>query len=244
MHSTVTNTPTEQRGMISDNQKQTGNADEDDLRHKKPQNIKDEQYLRVGQWIVASPANQTTSHVPPENLNVSRRTGTDLQNEEHNMMSVDSTPGPRDALKVGVDSSLSFRHACTVPWETLETTNPASSPVQHYYQFEWFRILIGQMLLASSFVVLMMIYFLGATRGKVMGYWSIILRTVSIELIFLLFYIVTFVVLTHYHGHLGKFGERWTGISRPTQRKWLRISAYLYIVGVMFALGCSIGASE
>lgn len=225
--------------MIRGNQVQTGNVDGDDSRHQKSQSMEQEQFLRVGQWVPTSSAIQIASQLASENRNVSRRTGTDLQNEELNMTSVDFTSGPGHAYSADIDSSLSFNHACTVPQEALETTdNPASSSVQHYYQFEGFRILIGQMLLMTSFVIITIIYYLSASRGKVVEYWLAILLTVFCEVVLLVFYIATFVLLTHYHGNCGKFGERWTGVSRPTQRKLLRISAYVYVVGAMIALSC------
>lgn len=193
-------------------------------------------FLRIGQW----PAPTTSALAgPPIALKAHigiRRTGTDLQNEEINIGAVGSRT-------VSDNNTQSETEAARVshPHDTSSTENADQSKdggpnlSLHYYQFEWFRILIGMVLLMVSDVITHALVTVTFT-ANVVGLWLNVLISVAVGLFLLLLYTSIFVVLMEYHEAIERFLDKHAHLRPRLQHTFLRGCAYIYACGIIVVI--------
>ena len=178
--------------------------------------------------------NLAAASLPQRTQNAIRRTGTDLQNEESSMGTV--RPGTHSDDSTQSEHGQETREASqshnTAPVENLavvEDRRPGLSP--DYYRFEWFRILIGMMLLMVSTVIIRVL----VTFEDILWLWPLILISLAFILGSSLFYTHIFVILMEYHGPIGRYLNRHAHLRPRLQSNCLRICTYTYACGVLAA---------
>lgn len=164
------------------------------------------------------------------------RTEADLQNEEVSIGIARSrtcsdnhthSESEHDPREVSLPHNASSSQHSTV----LEDLGPDLP--RNYYELEWFRILIGLILLMVSEVVVLAL----VERGDVLGFWDYNVTFVAIGLSSLLLYTGTFVLLTEYHEAVEDFFNKYIRIRPGLQHICLRLCAYIYALGVIAVLG-------
>ena len=207
-----------------------------DAGHGPSQDIRQREFLRIGQWSTKITPEFATPSIALESHSAIRRTDTELLNEE---ISIDTA---RSRTRSDDQTSSEHQHEygdvsqphTTSPSEYLavfEDRGPNSS--DYYYQFESFRILIGMMLLMVSEVMIRVLAF----KPPVMILWFHVLTSITIGLVSLLLYIGIFVVLMEYHEAVANFLNRYARLWPGLQRFCLRLCAYVYALGVIAGLG-------
>lgn len=194
------------------------------------------QFLHVGQWPAKMTPDFATPSVSLQTTIAIHRTGTELQNEEESVGTIHSRtcsddgthsehqhesgeiPQPHDAPPTE-DLTLSKDRGHNLPCD--------------YYQFEWFWILIGMvLLLVSEFIIFTLVIL-----GDIVTLWPSFLILLGIGLCSSLLYTGIFVVLTEYHEVVEKFLDRYARVRPWLQRICLRVCTYAYACGVLAAVG-------
>ena len=206
-----------------------------DAEHAPSQDTRQPQFLRIGQWPTRMTPDLPTPSIPLEPHSAIRRTGTDLQNEEISIdtarsrtLSDDRTHSEHE-LESG---EVSLPHDASSSEHSAVLEDGGQDLSRDYYQFEWFRILIGMMLLMVYEVI---IFGLVAFENVVL-LWPGILSSIAIGLLSLLLYIGIFVLLMEYHEAARNFLNRYARLRPGLQHSCLRLCAYVYALAVIAAL--------
>ena len=162
------------------------------------------------------------------------RTETDIPSEEMTIGTDSSRTCLEDRMQPG-NEATQLRQ----PYDTSSAQN--SGEVEDrglefstdYYQFEWFRILIGMVLLIVSEII---IYGLVGLEG-IIEKWGDLLMPVAIGLLMSLLYIGIFIVLAEFHEAIGKLLHRYARLRPRIQHICLRFCAYCYAVGAVMGFG-------
>ena len=117
---------------------------------------------------------------------------------------------------------------------------------RNYYQFEWFRILIGMVLLLVSEAIIYGLVLFGSSTSfanhEEDGFYGLFvtmqlfLVLIAVVLFESLLYTGTFVVLMEYHEAMSKFLYRYARLPPGVQHSCLRFCAYFYAVGAVTGL--------
>ena len=193
-------------------------------------------FLRIGQWPTRITPDLAPSSIALESHSVIRWTGTELQNEEINI-------GPA-RLRTHSDNQMHSEHELesgevSLPHDASSSEHSAlledgGQDLSHnYYQFEWFRILIGMMLLMVSEVIIFGLF----AFDSVVLLWFSIVTSIAIGLFSLVLYAGIFVFLMEYHEAVGNFLNRYARLRPGLQHFCLRLCAYVYALGVIAVLG-------
>ena len=190
---------------------QSTHAVPSDANHAPSPNTRQSRFLRIGQWASTITPALATSSIALRSHSAIRRSGTDNQTHsesEHKPgeASLQQTASPSQHSAVLEDRGQNLPH--------------------DYYEFEWFRVLIGMILLMVSEVII----FVLAISGKllVVFYWQTILISIAIGLFLSLLYTGAFVVLTEYHEAVENFFNRYIRLRPGVQHACLRLFAYGY----------------
>ena len=199
-------------------------------------------FLRIGQWPASTNSALAGPSTALESLIAIRRTGTDLQNEETNIGTVHSRTISDNSTQSETEAARMSHPHDTSSVETLVQSNDSSPNLSlHYYQFEWFRILIGMVLLMVSEVIVFALVVV-ATTTSVIGLWRKFLISVAVGLFSSLLYVSIFIVLVEYHEAIEEFLDKHAHLWPGLQHTCLRASAYIYACGVI-AVICYINVS-
>ena len=199
-------------------------------------------FLRIGQW----PARTTLALAGPfialESHIAIRRTGTDLENEETNIGAVRSRTISDNIMQSETEAArISHPHDTSSVETSVQSNNSGPNLSLDYYQFEWFRILIGMVLLMVSEDILLALVAVALTTN-VVTLWLSFLISVAVGLFSLLLYVSIFVVLMEYHEAIEKFLDKHAHLWPRLQHTCLRASAYIYACGVI-AVICSLNVT-
>ena len=173
-----------------------------------------------------------------------RRTGTDLQNEEISIGTARSRTRSDDQMRSEHENEfgeVSPSHDTSLSEHSTILEVQGQNLSRNYYQFEWFRILIGMMLLLVSEVIIYgLVIFGGMDLREGLGFFEFIIVVFSVLVAVILFvpllYTGTFVVLMEYHEAMGKFLYRYARLPPGMQHICLRLCAYFYAVGAVTGL--------
>ena len=193
-------------------------------------------FLRIGQWPAPTTSALAGTSIALETHVAIRRTGTDLQNEEINI----GTGGSRT---VSDNNTQSETEAAKVshPQDTSSAENADQSKDSgpnlslHYYQFEWFRILIGMMFLMVSDVITHGLVIVTFT-ANVVALWLNVIISVAVGIFLLLLYTSVFVVLMEYREAIEKFLDKHAHSRPRLQHKFLRGFAYVYACSIIVVI--------
>ena len=208
-----------------------------------------DQLLRECQWASENSLDQTAHPGPEQTKGTARRTGSDLQNEEIRIDSIDSQPQSRHSVSADGDNTTTAYQSNEIDvvnsggMNNGDTSSVTTTTPTTYHFFQWFPILIGMMLAItlSIFInILVMIRPSSAAtpNAKIVRFWVRIIQLTVFGVESSLLYVVIFVILGQNHGKLGIFFEKHFGICRSKQRLCLHILAYIYpcVVILIFAL--------
>ena len=206
-----------------------------DAGHAPSQDTRQPQFLRIGQWPsrITPDIASTSIALGPHSSIV--RTGTDLQNEETSIGTARSRIRSDDQILSECQhehGDVSMPHSASSSEHSAIFKNQNQGSLHDYYQFEWFRILVGMVLLMVSEVILFGLI----TLGNIVSLWLEILASIAIGLLSLLLYAGFFVVLTEYHEAVGNFLNRYARLRPGLQHACLRLCAYIYALGVIAAI--------
>ena len=189
--------------------------------------------MRVGEWRKKSRSAGTTNDIALQAHNTARRTGTTLQLEEANMRTAQREIRTHDESQTANNpEGRSLPPNCRSPETLLATENPRIGISRDYYQCEWFRILIGMMLLLISTIILPVIFLSGRS---VVDLYEPALFSIIIGLFSSIFYIAIFVFLEEHHEGLERLFNTCIHTSPRSQKICLRLFAYVYPCGVLVA---------
>ena len=192
-------------------------------------------FLRIGQWPSRMTPELATPSIALETHSAIRRTGTDLRNEEISI----GTARPRirsddqtrsNYQDEGGDVSMPPSEHSAV------FEDRGQDPPHDYYQFEWFRLLIGMVLAMVSEVIISVLILVVDGATMIVIFWKIILISVAIGVSSLLLYTGIFVLLMEYHEAIENFLNRYARLRPALQHACLRLCAYIYALGVIAAL--------
>ena len=193
-------------------------------------NTRQLQWMRIGQWPARMAPAPTTPTFALETNNAIHRSGTDLLNEEEDIGTIRSRNSMNSSTNSENDATRVHPSYSTSSAEDLATVEPPESNVDRdYYQFEWFWILIGMIVLMISIVVLVVL----AYMGNIVVFAFSILLSLAIGLGSTTLYTGIFVVLMEYHEAIGKAVHRYARLQPELQRTCLRVFAYAYACGVV-----------
>ena len=189
--------------------------------------------MRIGQWPAPTTPALTTPSIALETINVIRRTGTDLQNEEENAGTAHFRLHSGDLLQAENEVVATSRPLITsTAGNTVPVTTCGLDLFRDYYQFEWFWILIGMMVSITSTVIIMTISALvnyDQIASVSMGALTSILFGLGSSML----YAGMFVGLMEYHEAIEKVGIKYARIPLGWQHLCLRCCAYVYAGGVI-----------
>ena len=188
--------------------------------------------MKIGQWPTRTTSAPTAPSVFLQIHNTVHRTGTDLQNEEVNMGIVrsrapnDTTQAENEAAGIVQPQNASSAHNPGV------TEDRGPELTLDYYHFEWFRILIGMILVMVSQIIVSVLTLL----GDILVLLQPVLTSIGIGLVSSVLYTGFFVVLMEYHEAVGKAVHKYTRLHPRSQQKCLRFCAYAYPCSVVVGL--------
>ena len=218
------------RSLIS-----THNA-QSDAEFAPSQNTGRPQFQRIGQWPNKMTPDLPTPSIPLEPHSAIRRTGTDLQNEEIRIDTARCRTRSDDRTRSEHEhesGEVSLPHDTSSSEHSAVLEDRGQDLSRDYYQFEWFRILIGMMLVMVSEVITFGL----VEFGNVVLLWYNILNSIAIGLLSLLLYTGIFVVLMEYHEAVENFLNRYARLRPGLQHFCLRLCAYVYALSVPAVLG-------
>ena len=184
--------------------------------------------MRIGQWPKRKTSVSTTHPIALENQGAIRRTGTDLHNDEINIGNVHSRTPLDDNRQFGDDASGTSQSddAALADMSVVTRDKPSTTP-HDYYQFEWFWILIGMVLvMVSALIIDGLIFYQNIVS-------PIVAIRVALGLLSLLIYTSTFVILTEYHEPMERFLDKYARIGPGLQQGCLRFCTFLYALGLI-----------
>ena len=225
---------TENKGSILGESGNSTHRVQSDVDHEPSHATSQPQFLRVGQWPAKIAPAFATPCIALETHSGICRTGTDLQNDEESIGIVHSRTclNDRTHSEYGHESGELPQPHSTSSAEDLETIEDRGLDLSSdYYQFEWFWILIGMVLLMVSSVPL----YVFALNTDAVSLFLPILTSAAIGLCSSLLYTGIFVVLMEYHEAIERFFDRYARLRPRLQRICLRICAYAYACGVLAA---------
>ena len=177
-----------------------------------------------------------TPSIPLEPHSAIRRTGTDLQNEEIRIGTARSRTRSDDLTRSEHEQEfmeLSLPHNTSLSEHSTVLEDQEQDLPHDYYQFEWFRILIGMVLvMVSEVIIIGLVEF-----GNIVNLWFGILTSIAIGFFSLLLYAGIFDFLMEYHEAVGNFLNRYARLRPGLQHFCLRLCAYIYALAVITALG-------
>lgn len=188
--------------------------------------------MKIGQWPTRTTSAPTAASVFLRTHNAVHRTGTDLQNEEVNMGIVrsrapnDTTQAENEAAGIVQPQNASSPHNPGV------TEDRGPELTLDYYHFEWFRILIGMILVMVSQIIVSVL----ARLGNIVLLDFSVLTSIGIGLFSSVLYSGFFVVLMEYHEAVGKAVHKHARLHPRWQHKCLRFCAYAYPCGIVGGL--------
>ena len=210
-----------------------------DAEHASSHDTGQAQFLRIGQWPSRITPELATPFIALETHSAIRRTGTDLRNEEisigtaHSRIYSDEQTHSDYQHEYG---DVSVPHNTTSYEHSAVFEDRGQDPPHDYYQFEWFRLLIGMVLAMVSgviiFVLILVVY--GATM--IVIFWKMILISVAIGVSSLLLYTGIFVLLMEYNEAIENCLNRYARLRPALQHACLRLCAYIYALGVIAVL--------
>lgn len=194
------------------------------------------QFLHVGQWPAKMTPDFATPSVSLQTTIAIHRTGTELQNEEESVGTIHSRTCSDDGTRSEhqhESGEIPQPHDAP-PTEDLTLSQDRGQKLPcDYYQFEWFWILIGMvLLLVSEFIIFFLVML-----QNIVTLWPSFLILLGIGLCSSLLYTGIFVVLTEYHEVVEKFLDRYARVRPWLQRICLRVCTYAYACGVLAAVG-------
>ena len=172
-----------------------------------------------------------TPSIALETHSAIRRTGTDLHNEEISIGTARSRIHSDDQTRSdhqdeGGDVSMPLSEHLVV------SEDRGQDPPHDYYQFEWFRILVGMVLAMVSEVII----FVLVDFGNIVLFWFQILTSIAMGIGLLLLYTGIFVLLMEYHEAVENCFNRYARLRPGLQHACLRLCAYIYALGVIAVL--------
>lgn len=199
------------------------------------------QFLHVGQWPTKMTPAFATPSVSLETTIAIRRTGTELQDEEESVGTIHSRTCSDDRThsEHQHDSGEVSQPHNTPTTEDLTLSKDRGQKLSSdYYQFEWFWILIGMVLLmVSETIMFIFVVYWDAVGPAIILVWPAVLISVAIGLCSSLLYTGIFVVLTEHHEAIEKCLDRYARVRPWLQRTCLRVCTYAYACGVLAAVG-------
>ncbi len=190
--------------------------------------------MRVGQWPKETTTNSSASSIAPETHNAIRRTGTDLQHEEANMGTMRSRTYSDGNTQAEHEATGAPQPHDTSSMENLVVTEAGRRDLSRdYYRFEWFRILIGMMIVLVSETIIAVL----ATLGDIVTSWFPILKSVAFGIASLFLYTGAFVLLGEYHKAMKRAVNKYARLSPGLQRTCLRFCAYAFPCGIVVFIG-------
>ena len=189
--------------------------------------------MRVGQWPTETTPNPSASSIALETHNAIRRTGTDLQNEEADMGTVRTRTNSKDNTQAEDEAARSPQPQDPPSLENLVVTEARRHLLSRdYYRFEWFRILIGMIILLVSEIIISVLVRL----GDIVTLWQSVFNSVAIGLASLFLYTGFFVLLGEHHEAMKRAVEKYARLSPRLQRTCLRFCAYAFSCSVIAAV--------
>ncbi|KAG8527848.1 uncharacterized protein KY384_006764 [Bacidia gigantensis] len=184
----------------------TGIAAEAEPNHDSRQS----QFLRIGLWPVKQPNLPSGFEAVQGSHNSIARTGTELQNEEIHMGEISSHPTSTSRPDRSNESQADMGQNNLPPFNPTDVSQQSrkkhiDSPY-NYYQFEWFRILIGMILVLSIEPLLDVII----ERRNGIDLAFSLATTIIGSLAASTLYAMCFVIFTEYHGVLSQFIQKYT----------------------------------
>ena len=188
-------------------------------------------FLRIGQWPSRLRTDLATSPIALRSHSIIHRTGTDLQNEELSIGTARSRTRSDNQMHSESEhepGEVSLPHNASSSQHSTVLEDLGQDLPYDYYQFEWFWILIGMILLMviEAIVIVLDVF------GNVVTFWQNVLTFIAIGLFSLLLYIGFFVVLREYHEVVENFFHKYTRMRPGLQHICLRVCAYIYALGV------------
>ena len=229
----LTNIIEKRRSLQSTHNVQSGGE------HAPSQDTRQPQFLRIGHWPNKMTPDLPTPSIALEPHGAIRRTGTDLQNEETSIGTACSRTLSDN--QTHFESEHEPGESC-LPHNTPSSQHSAvlrdrGQDLPHdYYQFEWFRILIGMVLLMVSQLIIATL----STLHNILRLWEY-LTMFAIGLLWLLLYTAFFVVLMEYHGAVESFLSRYARLRPGLQHFCLRLCAYVYLYSVLAVISGLLG---
>ena len=205
-------------------------------KHAPSRDTRQTQFLRIGHWPNKMTPDLPTPSIALEPHSAIRRTGTDLQNEEISIGTARSRTRSDNQTHSESEHEPGERF---LPHNTPSSQHSAvlkdrGQDLSHYYyQFEWFRILNGMVLLTVSEVTIITL----TTFQNIARLWGFIFTSLAIGLLSLLLFTAFFVVLMEYHGAVENFFSRYARLRPGLQQFCLRLCAYVYVLSVLAVLG-------
>lgn len=224
----------QKKDISSTTPENSGNTGESSQNKKHTANLSS-QFLPVGRWVSRPRSNDGNQNYVLQNRTTVQRTGTDLVNEESDIGATRNRTLPRNDIRV--DNEVATRDQ---PNESAHVENSAMPSDQHmalipdYYRYEWFRILIGLIIVMASEIIITVLVrispdlSISLTTGRVVDSVISIYQMAFFALEAILLYTVIFVTLRQHHRSLGAFFRNYCKLSYPVQRGSLRFLAYAY----------------
>ena len=193
-------------------------------------------FVRVGEWLPRLPAEATGSSNDLQNHSIGSRTRTDLENEELGLDSLPARAIEQSSASVGVGRLIIPQDPGQSLTKVLEPSGNQRSGTPHdYYQFEWFGVLIGMIIITTGQIIVSIIIQLSywlkdQSRSSVAGaefYYMVQIQMCVFDLEMVFAYTLAFVLLTQHHQELGSFLRTYTRIPSGIQRSALRLMAYV-----------------
>ena len=203
--------------------------------HAPSQDTRQPQFLRIGQWPNRMTPDLATPSIALEPHGAIRRTGTELQNEELSIGSARSRTNSDDQTRSEHQhefGDVSLPHNTSSSEHSAVLKDRGQDLPHDYYQFEWFRILIGMMLLTVSEVTIITL----TTFQSIVKLWEFILMSLAIGLLSLLPYTAFFVFLMEYHGAVESFLNKYARLRPGLYYLGLRLWAYVHVLSVLAVL--------
>ena len=216
-------TQTESQSSTHDAQSQAGHDIIGDRRRK---------ILRIGQWPARNTSPLFNSPIALETDCNIRRTGTDLQNEEENVGTARSRLHPGSHLQIASGDEEETSQSALAE-NAIPIIDSGLDLSRNYYNFEWFWILLGMMVLNVSAIISLEIFVLARLSSSIIGFWLPLVISISIDIVSFTLYTGLFVVLKEYHEVIEKAVIKYARLPRGLQSFCLRICAYVYAVGVV-----------